>query len=175
MVRLRSDPSSYGVVFVSVFVSSLFPTLIILGQQRTYHEDELPPEASLIDPIMRQLLPDEVAISWSSPDPGQREILQESELSLADRPFQPGDICRKALGGEESCSGVVTVCLLPAGVFHTNFAQRLSVRGFLEHSISGEAIGWRTPSDIEPSKEAEVGDYVVYDDCWVGQVCTHVL
>lgn len=101
---------------------------------------------------MRPLERGEVGVSFLS-DSGTREILSESQLTLVDRTLQPGDFCKRSI--EDVRSGVVT---------------NVSVRGLLEHVISGESIGWRTIEDIDERKDPEIGDYVAYDD-WIGQVC----
>ncbi|KAG6840353.1 hypothetical protein C0991_007280 [Blastosporella zonata] len=102
--------------------------------------------------MMRPLQPGEVGVSFLS-DGGEREILPESELILVDRNIHPGDFCKRTI--EHMQSGVVT---------------NVHVKGRIEHVISGEPVeGWKTMEDIETKLEADIGDYVVYDD-WIGQV-----
>lgn len=101
---------------------------------------------------MRPLQPGEVGVSFIS-DGGEREILPESDLELVDRSFQPGDYCKRSL--DDVRSAVVT---------------SVKVKGRLEHVISGEQVeGWRTVDDIEDKPDAEIGDYVIFED-WIGQV-----
>lgn len=100
---------------------------------------------------MRPLQHGEVGVSFIS-DGGEREILPESDLKLVDRSFQPGDYCKRSV--EDVCSGVVVA---------------VKVKGRLEHAISGEQVeGWWTVDDIEDKPDAEIGDYVIFED-WVGQ------
>lgn len=101
--------------------------------------------------MMRPLNPGEVGVSFLN-DGGEREILPETELRLVDRTLQPGDFCKRSI--DDLRSGVVT---------------NVQVQGRIEHVISGESIGWRTLEEIEDRVDAEIGDYVVYDD-WIGQV-----
>ena len=127
-----------------------------------------------------------------------REITTEDKLALVDRMYQPGDLLKRSV--DDVRSGIVTGCVLEfirslASCFppvhclglcervsslRTN--QRLvlwrgapystSVKGRLDHAISGEAIpGWKTMDDIESAVEVDMGDYVVHND-WVGQVRT---
>lgn len=104
--------------------------------------------------MMRALNPGEVGVSFLNfSDGGEREILPETDLRLVDRTLQPGDFCKRSI--DDLCSGVVT---------------NVQVQGRIEHVISGQAIGgWRTVEEIQDSVDAEIGDYVVYDD-WIGQV-----
>lgn len=121
--------------------------------QRCWHdaEDYTIPEAQQADPLMRPLKQGEVGVSFFPS--GFRDILPESLFTLVDRIFQPGDLCKRSI--DDVCSGIV------ASV-HTE------VR--LAHSITDEPVeGWKTLSDIERSHNAEVQDYVLYDD-WIGQV-----
>ena len=101
---------------------------------------------------MRPMEQGEVGVSFF-PN-GIRDILPESDFTLVDRSFQPGDICKRSI--DDVHSGVVT---------------RVNVKARLAHSISGEPVdGWKSVDRFEKSTTAEVGDYVLYDD-WVGQVC----
>jgi ubiquitin-conjugating enzyme E2 O len=103
--------------------------------------------------MMRQLQPGEVGVSFLG-DSGEREILPESDLRLIDRTIPPGDFCKRSI--DDVRSGVVI---------------NARVKGRIEHVISGEPIdGWRTLDELESRVDAEIGDYVVYDD-WIGQVC----
>jgi ubiquitin-conjugating enzyme E2 O len=112
----------------------------------------MPIPSTLLDPLSRPLARGEVGVSFLS-DAGRREIVQESELKLLDRIFQPGDFCKRRV--EDHRSGVV---------------KRVSVRGHVEHVISGEPVeGYKTQADVRFRRDAEIGDYVVHDD-WFGQV-----
>jgi hypothetical protein len=102
--------------------------------------------------MMRQLQPGEVGVSFL--DGAERNILPESDLRLIDRTIPPGDFCKRSI--DDVRSGVVI---------------NTRVKGRLEHAISGEPVeGWKTLEDLESRADAEIGDYVVYDD-WIGQVC----
>ncbi|KAG6832272.1 hypothetical protein H0H92_003505 [Tricholoma furcatifolium] len=102
--------------------------------------------------MMRPLRPGEVGVSFLA-DGGEREILPESELKLVDRSIQPGDFCKRTI--DDVQSGVIT---------------NVHVKGRLEHVISGEPVdGWKTLDELETRLDAEVGDYMAYDD-WIGQV-----
>ncbi|KAG6911555.1 hypothetical protein DXG01_011857 [Tephrocybe rancida] len=120
---------------------------------RCWHDaEDVPPQTALTDPMMRPLRPGEVGVSFLA-DGGEREILPESELRLVDRSIQPGDFCKRTI--DDVQSGVVT---------------NVHVKGRMEHVISGELVeGWKTVEDLETRLDAEIGDYVVYDD-WIGQV-----
>lgn len=120
---------------------------------RCWHDpEEVPQNASFTDPLMRPLQHGEVGVSFIS-DGGEREILPESDLKLVDRSFQPGDYCKRSV--EDVCSGVVVA---------------VKVKGRLEHAISGEQVeGWWTVDDVEDKPDAEIGDYVIFED-WIGQV-----
>lgn len=101
---------------------------------------------------MRPLQYGEVGVSFLN-NGGGREILPESELTLIDRHLQPGDYCKRTI--DDVRSGVITT---------------VKVKGRLEHVISRERIdGWWTVDDINDIMDAEIGDYVTYDD-WIGQV-----
>jgi ubiquitin-conjugating enzyme E2 O len=103
---------------------------------------------------MRPLKRGEVGISFFPS--GHREILPESDFILVDRSFQPGDVCKRSI--DDVRSGVVTA---------------VQVKGVLEHAINGSPVeGWKGTEDLEMRQEAEVGDYVAYDD-WIGQVHMH--
>ncbi|KAI0068302.1 hypothetical protein BV25DRAFT_1911299 [Artomyces pyxidatus] len=130
----RTNNSSYGIVL------------------RCWHDaDDAPPPPDNVDPLMRPLQRGEVGVSFF-PN-GVRDILPESEFTLVDRMFQPGDLCKRKL--DDVTSGVIT------GV---------DVKGRLEHAISGEPVpGWKNMVDVESPADIDVGDYVAYDD-WIGQV-----
>ncbi|KAF8222140.1 hypothetical protein L208DRAFT_1426440 [Tricholoma matsutake] len=120
---------------------------------RCWHDaEDVPPLPPLSDLMMRQLQPGEVGVSFLG-DGGEREILPESELRLIDRTIPPGDFCKRSV--DDVRSGVVI---------------NARVKGRIEHVISGEPIGgWKTLDELEDRGEAEIGDYVVYDD-WIGQL-----
>jgi len=101
---------------------------------------------------MRQLQPGEVGVSFLG-DGREREILPESDLRLVDRTIPTGDFCKRSI--DDVRSGVVI---------------NTRVKGRIEHVISCEPVGgWRTLEELESRVDAEIGDYVVYDD-WIGQV-----
>ncbi|KAF9015536.1 hypothetical protein BDQ17DRAFT_1341239 [Cyathus striatus] len=101
---------------------------------------------------MRPLKHGEVGVTFIM-NGGEREILQESELRLVDRTLQPGDYCKRTV--DDVRSAVVT---------------QLKVRARLQHVVTGESLdGWYTVNDVVQRSDAEVGDYVLYED-WVGQV-----
>ena len=103
---------------------------------------------------MRQLQHGEVGVSFLG-GRGEREILPESELRLIDRTILPGDLCKRNIDDLHSRAGVVI---------------NSQIKGRIEHVISGESFGgWRTLEELESRADAEIGDYVVYDD-WIGQV-----
>ncbi|KAG7099028.1 hypothetical protein E1B28_000908 [Marasmius oreades] len=120
---------------------------------RCWHDTEdLPVPSPFIDPLMRHLDRGQVGVSFLS-EGGRREVVKESDLKLLDRTLQPGDFCKRSV--EDVRSGVI---------------KRARVRGRVEHVISGEGVeGWKTVEDIKFRRDAEIGDYVVYDD-WFGQV-----
>ncbi|KAK7468727.1 hypothetical protein VKT23_003230 [Stygiomarasmius scandens] len=122
---------------------------------RCWHDAEdmpVPPAATLNDPLMRPLKRGEVGVSWLT-EGGRREILPEIELELLDRTLQPGDFCKRNV--DDVRSGVVT---------------DLRVRCRVEHVINKETVeGWKTSEDIHYRSDAEIGDYVMYND-WIGQV-----
>jgi ubiquitin-conjugating enzyme E2 O len=76
---------------------------------------------------------------------GRRDILLESEFLLVDRSFQPGEFCKRSI--DDVRSGVI---------------EKTHVKARLAHAISGEILdGWKTLDDVDPTGEADVGDYVV--------------
>ncbi|KAF8078774.1 hypothetical protein FPV67DRAFT_1466416 [Lyophyllum atratum] len=120
---------------------------------RCWHDPEdVPSPNAFSDPMMRPLQPGEVGVSFLA-DGGEREILPESELRLVDRAIQPGESCKRTI--DDLQSGIV---------------NNVHVKGRLEHVISGEPVeGWKTLDELEHRMDAEIGDYVVYDN-WIGQV-----
>ncbi|KAI0082256.1 hypothetical protein K474DRAFT_1703259 [Panus rudis PR-1116 ss-1] len=135
IVQHKADPRAYGLVV------------------RTWHdpEDTPLPEDIAADPLLRPLKPGEVGVSFYPK--GSREILQETELHLIDRMYQPGDLLKRSV--EDSLAGIVT---------------SVEVKGRLEHTISGEDIpGWKRADEVDSSIDIDMGDYVIYND-WVGQV-----
>ncbi|KAF5385291.1 hypothetical protein D9615_001389 [Tricholomella constricta] len=131
----------------------LVTTRLESSWHRCWHDaEDVPPHNAFSDPMMRPLQPGEVGVSFLT-DSEEREILFESELRLVDRTIQPGDFCKQTI--DDVQSGVVT---------------NVHVKGRIDHAISGESVdGWRTLDELELRINAEIGDYVVYDD-WVGQV-----
>ncbi|KAF5375118.1 hypothetical protein D9758_000439 [Tetrapyrgos nigripes] len=122
---------------------------------RCWHdaEDMAIPPGAMSDPLMRPLKPGEVGVSWLNENAHSREILPESELQLLDRTLQPGDFCKRSV--DDLQSGVVT---------------NIQTRCRIEHVISKEPVeGWKTSDDFQHRTDADIGDYVVYND-WVGQV-----
>jgi len=100
---------------------------------------------------MRPLEKGEVGVSFF-PN-GIREILPESEFTLVDRMFQPGDLCKRSI--DDVRSGVIT---------------SVDVKGRLEHAISGGPVpDWKSMNDIETPADVDIGDYVAYDN-WIGQI-----
>lgn len=120
---------------------------------RCWHDPEdIPPQDSMADPLLRPLKQGEVGVSYITHSAGN-EILDESKLKLVDRCMQPGDFCKRSV--DDMRSGVVTA---------------VHVRGRLAHVISGEVVdGWKTTADLLDKPDADIGDYIVYDD-WVGQI-----
>lgn len=116
-----------------------------------------------------ELLQGEVGVSYF-PRP-LREILPESQLTLVDRMYQPGDLLKRSI--DDVVSGVVTryVVLYVIVLRRTQASiNSIGVKGRLEHAISGELIPqWKNASDAEAAIDVDMGDYVVYDD-WIGQV-----
>jgi len=108
------------------------------------------------DPLMRPLQRGEVGVSFFPNS--LREILPESQFTLVDRMFQPGDLCKRSI--DDMWSGVVT---------------SVDVKGQLEHAISGEPVpGWKNLNDIESPADVDVGDYVACNH-WIGQVSYEAL
>ncbi|KAJ3821801.1 hypothetical protein F5880DRAFT_1579492 [Lentinula raphanica] len=121
---------------------------------RCWHDaEESPLPIPIQDPLMRPLERGEVGVSFLTEGADTREILSESELTLLDRSFQPGDVVKRNI--DDVQSGVIL---------------DVRVKFRVEHAISKEPVeGWKTSEDIAESRQAEIGDYVVYED-WVGQV-----
>jgi ubiquitin-conjugating enzyme E2 O len=110
-------------------------------------------DSAMVDPLMRPLTRGEVGLSFFPS--GNRCILPESDFRLVDRSFHPGDLCKRSIDSVQS--GVVT---------------GIEVLARLEHAISGAPVEeWKRMTDIRHREQAEVGDYVIYND-WVGQVCS---
>ncbi|KAN0135671.1 ubiquitin-conjugating enzyme3 like-protein [Lactarius tabidus] len=130
----RNNSRSYGIVL------------------RCWHDsDDTAPPQDQHDPLMRPLERGEVGVSFF-PN-GIREILPESEFTLVDRMFQPGDLCKRSI--DDVRSGVII---------------SVDVKGRLEHAISGEPVpDWKSMNDIEIPADVDIGDYVAYDN-WIGQV-----
>jgi len=103
---------------------------------------------------MRPLAYGEVGVTFISHG-SLRQILPESDLRLVDRTLQPGDYCKRSV--DDVRSGVIT---------------NASVMGHLAHAISAVPVsdGWRAVNDLEDKRDADIGDYITYDD-WIGQVC----
>ncbi|KAG5653348.1 hypothetical protein H0H81_000970 [Sphagnurus paluster] len=118
---------------------------IRVSTKRCWHDaEDVLPDNGFADPMMRQLQPGEVGVSFLT-DGGEREILPESELTLVDRTLQPGDFCKRTI--DDVQSGVVT---------------NVHVKGRVEHAISGDSVqGWRTLDQLETRVDAEIGDYVI--------------
>jgi ubiquitin-conjugating enzyme E2 O len=153
-VQKISDTSCVGIVLVYfAFFEDIAILLKFLLFQRCWHdEDPVQPDSASIDPLLRPLQYGEVGVSFLSHN-GTREILHESELCLVDRSFQLGDYCKRSL--EDLRSGIIT---------------KIRVKGRLHHAISREDVpGCYVADDLKDRTEAEVGDYVAYDD-WIGQV-----
>ena len=122
-------------------------------QQRCWHDaEDLPTPLSFADPLMRPLAYGEVGVTFLSHG-SLRQILPESDLRLVDRTLQTGDYCKRSV--DDLRSGVVT---------------STTVKGHLAHAISAVPVeGWRVVNDLEDKVDADIGDYVTYDD-WIGQV-----
>ncbi|KAF9076116.1 hypothetical protein BDP27DRAFT_1313919 [Rhodocollybia butyracea] len=121
---------------------------------RCWHDaEDIPPLNNLDqDPLMRPLNRGEVGVSFVL-QTDKREIIPESDLILLDRTLQPGDYVKRNV--DDVQSGVVL---------------NVRVKGRLEHAISGEPVeGWKTSEDLDMDRQADIGDYVVYED-WVGQI-----
>ena len=81
--------------------------------QRCWHDaEDLPASAEQIaaDPLMRPLNHGEVGVSFFArgPDLPPREILPETQLTLLDRMYQPGDLLKMSV--DDVRSGIVTRC-----------------------------------------------------------------
>lgn len=126
--------------------------LLIFVRQRCWHDEEVLQDILPLDPLLRSLEHGEVGVSfWSANE--TREILHENQLCLLDRVFQLGDYCKRSV--EDVQSGVII---------------DVKVKGRFEHAISHQLIpGWFTTEDLKERTDAEIGDYVAYDD-WIGQV-----
>ncbi|KAF8973555.1 hypothetical protein BDZ97DRAFT_1775695 [Flammula alnicola] len=120
---------------------------------RCWHDaEDVPPAVPPMDPLMRPLSYGEVGVTFLSHG-GERQILHESDLRLVDRTLQPGDYCKRSF--DDVRAGVVT---------------NIKVKCHIAHAISGEKVpAWRTLEDLEDRADAEIGDYVAYDD-WIGQI-----
>ncbi|KAF9527796.1 hypothetical protein CPB83DRAFT_855638 [Crepidotus variabilis] len=128
------------------------PEYIGIVMRSWQNEDPMQMEFNPGDPLSRPLVQGEVGVAFSS-HAGRREIINGSDIQLVDRAFQPGDICKRA--GHEVQSGVIA---------------DIKVRGRVRHAISQEELDrWLTVDDLKTRSDAEVGDYVVYND-WIGQV-----
>ena len=112
-MQLIDDPTVYGVVLVGeegcIFRAHL--TVCLRFIQRCWHDaEDIPatPEQIAADPLMRPLQHGEVGVSWFSrgPDLATREILSESQLTLLDRMYQPGDLLKRSI--DDVRSGIVT-------------------------------------------------------------------
>ncbi|GAW04426.1 ubiquitin-conjugating enzyme3 like-protein [Lentinula edodes] len=121
---------------------------------RCWHDaEDAPLPNPLQDPLMRSLERGEVGVSFLSEPTDKREILPESDLHLLDRSLQPGDVVKRSV--DDLHSGMI-------------LDVRLKTR--LEHAISKAQVdGWKTLEDLDTDRQAEIEDYVVYED-WVGQV-----
>ncbi|KAI0257678.1 hypothetical protein BJV78DRAFT_1164298 [Lactifluus subvellereus] len=130
----RNNSRSYGIVL------------------RCWHDsDDAAPPQDQHDPLMRPLERGEVGVSFFPS--GTREILPESEFTLVDRMFQPGDLCKRSI--DDVRSGVIT---------------SVDVKGRLEHAISGEPVlDWKSMNDIETPADVDIGDYVAHGN-WIGQL-----
>jgi ubiquitin-conjugating enzyme E2 O len=119
--------------------------LLMFFRQRCWHDDDLLQD---IPPLEHG----EVGVSFWTPK-GTSEILHENQLCLLDRVFQLGDYCKRSV--EDLQSGVII---------------DVKVKGRFEHAISHQHTpGWFTTEDLKERTDAEIGDYVAYDD-WIGQV-----
>jgi len=134
VVRLVNPPHTYGIVL------------------RCWHDaEDIAPVSPMDDPLMRPLNQGEVGVSFFPT--GIREILPESDFTLVDRSFQPGDYCKRSV--DDVRSGVVT---------------SIDVMASLAHAISNVPVqSWVNIKDLEHDVDVDVGQYVLYDD-WVGQV-----
>ncbi|TFK36863.1 hypothetical protein BDQ12DRAFT_685995 [Crucibulum laeve] len=121
---------------------------------RCWHDaEDIPPvHPPFEEPLLRPLQHGEVGVAFITGQL-QNEILREVDLKLVDRALQPGDYCKRTI--DDVRSGVV---------LHVNSKARL------QHVISGKPLeGWYMLDDVEENMDAELGDYVAYDD-WIGQV-----
>lgn len=83
----------------------------------------------------------------------QRNILPESEFSLVDRLFEPGNLCKRSV--DDMQSGIVAT---------------VDVKFKVQHAISEAHVDeWKTSDDLDWASDLSVGDYVAFND-WVGQV-----
>ncbi|KIK70823.1 hypothetical protein GYMLUDRAFT_32884 [Collybiopsis luxurians FD-317 M1] len=132
-------------------ISSPNSTGIVL---RCWHDaEDVPLPNPLQDPLMRPLEHGEVGVSFLSGAADKREILPELDLKLMDRSLQPGDVVKRRI--EDVQSAIVL---------------DVRVKARLEHAVSKEPVeGWKSLEDLNTDRQAEIGDYVVYDD-WLGQV-----
>ncbi|KAJ4485954.1 hypothetical protein J3R30DRAFT_3443035 [Lentinula aciculospora] len=121
---------------------------------RCWHDaEDVPIPNPLQDPLMRSLERGEVGVSFLTETADKREILSESELKLLDRTLQPGDVVKHSVDD-----------------VHSGMVLDVRVRARLEHAISKVRVeGWKTSEDLDANKQAEIGDYVVYEN-WIGQV-----
>lgn len=82
-----------------------------------------------------------------------REIVSESDYFLVDRLFEPGNACKRSIDSIQS--GIITSA---------------NTRFLVQHAISGVQVdAWLEISDIQPSSDIGVGDFVTYGD-WIGEV-----
>ncbi|KAF7320120.1 Isocitrate lyase [Mycena kentingensis (nom. inval.)] len=157
---VRNADGTTGIVMVR---HSPTPLRIVLDiPQRCWAdaEDVANHHPAYADPLMRPLCQGEVGVSFHRPrDPAvsnreyDRQILPESELTLVDRSFHPGDFCKRSF--EDAYSGVVL---------------DTRVEGKCEHVINATPVeGWVSLDQLSDREYAEVGDLVIFDD-WVGQV-----
>jgi len=156
IVQKVSSPDYHGIVLVKELPSRSRTLLIQPPSQRCWHDaEDFPLAISRVDPLMRPLAYGEAGVTFIS-HKGERQILPESELQLLDRTLQPGDYCKRSF--DDVRAGVVT---------------NIKVKGRIAHAVSAEKVdGWRTLEDVDDRADAEIGDYLVYDD-WIGQVFTH--
>lgn len=104
-----------------------------------------------MDPLMRPLKRGEIGVNFFPS--GERAILSETDFELVDRTFRRGDFCKRRV--EDVQSGVI---------------KKVDTQVRVVHAISGEPVeGWRNKEEFHLADQAEIADYVVYDD-WIGQV-----
>ncbi|KAF8642030.1 hypothetical protein AX16_009751 [Volvariella volvacea WC 439] len=160
LVRRRLDPSGRHALYLQDIVQRISPPHSYGVVLRCWHDAEdiqFPPHIAANDAFMRTLVPGEVGVSFLVGGL-DREIVPESELRLVDRVFQPGDMCKRSV--DDVRSGVVT---------------RARVQARLEHVVSGQKVpGLWTSDQIAPKRDADIGDYVVFDD-WLGQTFDEAL